>query len=328
VVCYADRDTAGAYAERFRATTDLWRLTDGLSTAQFVELVRSDQIDCLVDLMGHAGRRLPVFAQRPVPLQVTWFGYVGTTGLAAIDCLLADRFHVSPDEESNYVESVICLPHGYACYGPPGDAPDVANLPGASAGHVTFGCFNNPRKFSPRILDAWAEILRRVPTALLLLKFGGLDQADMQKELQARFRQGGIDNPRIAFEGWSPHQELLTAYNRVDLALDTQPYSGGVTTCEALWMGAPVITWPGRTFAGRHAVSHLTNAGYPKFVAANREGYVELAVEWANRLEELAAIRRAMREQVRQSALCDEVRFARDFLKVLRQEWELRVAAR
>jgi protein O-GlcNAc transferase len=119
---------------------------------------------------------------------------------------------------------------------------------------------------------------------------------------------------------------LMAHYNRIDLALDTQPYSGGLTTCEALWMGVPVITWPGRTFAGRHSVSHLTNAGYPQFIAADREGYVELAVEWANRLEELAVIRAEMRERVRQSPLCDAPRFARDFLAVIRDAWEKQTA--
>ena len=128
-------------------------------------------------------------------------------------------------------------------------------------------------------------------------------------------------------EGWSPHRELLAAYNRVDLALDTQPYSGGLTTCEALWMGVPVITFPGQTFAGRHSVSHLTNAGYPQFIAADAAGYVDLAVQVAGRLDELAAIRSQMREQVKNSPLCDAPRFARDLLDVLRAVWESRVAA-
>ena len=128
-------------------------------------------------------------------------------------------------------------------------------------------------------------------------------------------------------EGWSPHRELLAAYNRVDLALDAQPYSGGLTTCEALWMGVPVITFPGKTFAGRHSVSHLTNAGYPQFIATDAAGYVDLAVQWAGRLDELAVIRSQMREQVKNSLLCDASRFARDFLAVLRAAWEKRVAA-
>ena len=141
----------------------------------------------------------------------------------------------------------------------------------------------------------------------------------MQQRIREHFTQRGIAAERIIMEGWSPGRELLAAYNRVDLALDTQPYSGGLTTCEALWMGVPVITWPGRTFAGRHSVSHLSNAGYPQFIAADLAGYVELAVSWANRLPELAALRAEMRERVRQSPLCDAPRFAEDLLAVLQQ---------
>jgi protein O-GlcNAc transferase len=125
-------------------------------------------------------------------------------------------------------------------------------------------------------------------------------------------------------EGGSPHRELLASYNHVDLALDTQPYSGGLTTCEALWMGVPVVTFPGRTFAGRHSVSHLSNAGYPQFIAADRPGYIDLAVDWAHRLPELAAIRQQMREQMRRSPLCDAPRFASDLLNLLQQAWESR----
>jgi predicted O-linked N-acetylglucosamine transferase (SPINDLY family) len=193
---------------------------------------------------------------------------------------------------------------------------------------MTFGCFNNPAKLSPSILKAWASILKRVPDSQLLLKYGGLDDARVQNRLRAHFAERGVDQGRILLEGFSPHRELLAAYGRVDLALDTQPYSGGLTTCEALWMGVPVITWPGKTFAGRHSASHLTSAGYPQFVAPDRDAYIELAVEWAVRLGELAEMRAQMRERFRQSPLCDAPRFARDFLRVVQEAWSSMSAAR
>jgi protein O-GlcNAc transferase len=176
---------------------------------------------------------------------------------------------------------------------------------------------NNPAKYSSRLFDAWARILREAPRAQLLLKYSGLDQASLQNRVRGQLERRGIDLGRVVLEGWSPHNELLAAYNRVDLALDTQPYSGGLTTCEALWMGVPVITFPGKTFAGRHATSHLMNAGYPQFVAEDLDGYVELAVQWANRLDELAIIRCEMRDKVQQSPLCDAPQFARDFLELM-----------
>jgi len=274
--------------------------------------------------MGHTGTRLLAFARKPAPLQITWLGYVGTTGLTAMDCLLADRFHVHPDEERFYCEQVIRMPHDYVCYGPPPISPDVGPLPAASAGHVTFGCFNNAVKLSPPILDAWAQSLLRVPQSRLLIKNRSMNQPELRDRLHAHFAQHGIPPQRILLEGGSPHNELLASYGRVDLALDTQPYSGGLTTCEALWMGVPVVTFPGRTFAGRHSTSHLCNAGYSQFVAEDRNGYIELAVSWANRLDELAIIRAHLRETMQRSPLCDAPRFARDFLNLMWQASETR----
>jgi len=245
-------------------------------------------------------------------------GYVGTTGLSAIDYLLADKYHIRAGEENDYVERVLRMPHGYVCYSPIFDTPEPAPLPALQRGFVTFGCFNNPTKYTPSTLNAWAEIQRRVPQARLFLKFGGLQHAEIQNRIRSQFAEHGIQPDRLAFEGWSAVYENLASYQRVDIALDTQPYSGCVTTCEALWMGVPVITWPGMTFAGRQSTSHLRNAGYPQFVADDAQGYVELAVEWSRRLDELAAIRRQMRERMRGSPLCDAARFASDFLEVLR----------
>jgi len=241
-----------------------------------------------------------------------------------MDFLLADRFHIAPGEEQFYVENVLRMPNGYACYGPPKDSPAIGPLPALSSGHVTFGCFNNPAKFSRGILDAWAEILRRVPTSRLLLRYQGLDDPLAVQSISQHFRQRAIDPGRINLGGTAKHLELLAMYNRVDIALDTQPYSGGLTTCEALWMGVPVVTFPGKTFAGRHSTSHLTNAGYPQFVAENAAGYVDLAVQWASRLPELAETRQLMRDRVRQSPLCDARRFANDLLEVLRSAVQTR----
>ena len=281
MVCYSDRVLEDEYTARFRAVSDQWRVTHGLADEELAAQIRQDEIDILFDLMGHTGRRLMMFARKPAPLQVSWLGYVGTTGLAAMDCLLADRFHVRDGEEPWYCERIVRMPAGYVCYGPPRYSPEVPGLPALATGRVTFGCFNNPAKFSRGVLEAWSAILRRVPGAGLLLKYGGLDDVAVQDRLREQFASHGVAGDRIVLEGAAPHAELLAAYGRVDLALDTQPYSGGLTTCEALWMGVPVITWPGKTFAGRHSTSHLINAGYPQFVAEDANGYIELAVQWA-----------------------------------------------
>lgn len=317
VVCYAGASSSDAYTARFRTAADTWHSIPTLSDEELATQIRKDEIDVLFDLMGHAGCRLLVFARRPAPVQITWLGYVGTTGLRTMDYLLADPFHIREDEECNYVERVLRMPHGYACYGPPTYAPDVNSLPAISTGQITFGCFNNVTKFAGRILNAWAAILNRVPNSRLFFKYGSLIDSAVQQCVRKQFADLGISADRILIEAGAPHAEFLAAYNRVDLALDTQPYSGGLTTCEALWMGVPVITCPGHTFASRHSMSHLSNAGFHEFIAQNSDSYVELAVEWANRLEDLATIRGNMREQVRRSPLCNAARFAADFTALL-----------
>ena len=318
VTCYSDRRTPpDDYTRRFQAAADAWRDTLPLAHEQLAAQIREDECDVLIDLAGHTSRRLPVFARRPAPLQATWFGYVGTTGLAAMDYLIADRHHVPPGDERHYTERILRLPHGYACYGPPLDAPVVAPLPALGAGLFTFGCFNGVLKFTPQMFDAWAEILRHVPASRLLLKNNGLNQLSIQEDLWRRFEARGVERRRVLLEGWSPHVQLLEQYGRVDLALDTQPYSGGLTTCEALWMGVPVVTFPGRTFAGRHSLSHLSNAGCQQFAASDVAGYMELAVNWASRWPELAALRTGLREQVRRSPLCDAATFAADWLEII-----------
>lgn len=311
--CYADRTNDDEYTRRFRAAASRWRVIYGSSDEDAAAVIRRDNIDLLIDLMGHTGRRTLLFARKPAPAQMTWLGYVGTTGISANDFVLADAVHVAQGEERWYSERVLRMPHSYACYGPPNGAPAVGPLPALSRGFVTFGCFNNTPKYSATIRAAWAQILRRLPTARLKLKFHGLDDARLQSTLRQAFEEEQVAGERIVLEGWSPHAELLAAYNDVDLALDTQPYSGGLTTCEALWMGVPAITFPGQTFAGRHSTSYLTTAGYPQFIAKDIASYVELAVEWAGRLQELAMIRAQMRDQVRASPLCDARQFAADF---------------
>jgi protein O-GlcNAc transferase len=322
VVCYSDRVTEDEYTERFRAAADLWHVSMGLSDEELIKQVRRDEIDVLIDMGGHVGRRLMVFARRPAPYQATWLGYTGTTGMETMDGLIADRFHVRPGEESWYAETVLRMPHDYICYGAPTGVAPVEPLPALSSGCVTFGCFNNPAKYSPLILDVWSSILRRVPRSRLLLKYGGLNQPDAQRWLLGEFSRRGIAAERIVLEGWSFNREVMQRYGAVDLALDTQPYSGGLTTCEALWMGVPVVCCPGRGFATRHSTSHMTNAGYGQFVAADIESYVDLAVQWAGRLEDLAALRAGMREQVANSPLCDGAGYAKDFLQMLQTAFE------
>jgi protein O-GlcNAc transferase len=324
VVCYSDKLVEDELTERFKRAATEWKVTAGISNEELAEIVRRDRIDVLFDLGGHTEDRMQMFARKPAALQISWLGYVGTTGMEAMDCVLADRFHVRAGEEVGYVEKVLRMPKDYVCYGPPEDSPEVNELPALKNGFVTFGSFNNPAKLSSLAFDLWAEVLRKVPGSRFFLKYGGLDQPEEQERYRSKMAERGIGPERVLFSGWSDWRGLLAAYRDVDIALDTQPYSGGLTTCEATWMGVPVITCPGRTFAGRHSTSHLTHAGLAEFVASDREGYVELAVKWAGRMTELAELRQGLRARVRGSDLCNAAGFARDFLRVVREEFAVR----
>jgi predicted O-linked N-acetylglucosamine transferase (SPINDLY family) len=318
VVCYSDRMVADALAGRFRRAATEWHNVFGLSDEELAERIRADRIDVLFDLAGHTARnRLLVFARRPAPVQITWAGYVGTTGLEAMDYLLADRHHVPLEAEAYYCEQILRMPDGYVCFDAPADAPPVGPLPALAGRGVTLASFNNPAKITPPVVSVWAEILRRLPHARLLLKYRGLDSQAAGARLRGLFAAEAIAADRVEFLGWSPRAELLSLYNQVDLALDTFPYSGGLTTCEALWMGVPVVTWPGETFAGRHSLSHLSTVGVTETIAAGRDQYVELAVRLAEDVRHLAELRLGLRERMAASPLCDGRRFAENLLSLL-----------
>jgi predicted O-linked N-acetylglucosamine transferase (SPINDLY family) len=322
VHCYSDREAADTVTRRLQAAAAVWRDTAALSHVALAQQILADQIDVLFDLAGHTSRnRLPMFARHPAPVQITWLGYVGTTGLDAMDYLLADRHHVPAEAEEYYVERVLRLPDSYACFAPPAEAPLPGPLPASGSGRLTFASFNNPDKITRSAVAAWAEILRRLPRARLVLRYIDLDRPGRRAPLHQAFADHGVAAERVECFGASPHDELLAAYRQVDVALDTYLYSGGLTTCEALWMGVPVVTCPGATFASRHALSYLSTVGLTETVAADHAQYVDLAVALGNDLPRLATLRSTLRERMATSPLCNGPRFAQSLMALLREAW-------
>ncbi len=318
-VCYSDRMVKDSLTHRLQAASTEWHDVGGLNDEALAALIRSDRVDVLFDLAGHTRHnRLLVFARKPAPIQITWAGYVGTTGLNAMDYLLADRYHIPPGAEPFYREQVLRMPDGYVCYDPPEYAPSVRRLPAQDSGRVTFGCFNNPAKITTPVIETWARILGRLPGSRLVLKYKGWDDLGVSQRIADLFASCAISADRLEFLGASPHAELLDEYNRIDLALDSFPYSGGLTTCEALWMGVPVITCPFETFASRHSLSHLSNVGLTETIARDLDEYVQLAAEFASNLPRLAALRSGLRARMAASPLCDGKRFATNLLRVLK----------
>lgn len=331
IVCYNTDSNIqdDDFSERYKAISLAWRDVSSMDDAALARRVAEDGVDILFDLAGHtAGNRLSLFAGRAAPIQLGWAGYVGTVGLDTYDGLIADPVEIPPEHDASYVERAIRLPDCYVCYQPPTSAPDVAPLPSETSGRFTFGCFNRPAKLNAEVGKAWARILAEVPDSRILMVYGGLGETSTREAVYAVLERGGVSRARVELVGESEQAKLLEAYGEVDLALDPFPYSAGVTTLEAMWMGVPTVTFVGDTFAGRHSATHLTAAGLGQFCTPSIDDYVALAVEWARRRDELAELRRSLRERVAASPLCDAPRFADHLSRALLKLWIEWCAAR
>lgn len=317
-VCYCDNRIQDERTARFQAASMIWRDVVSISDEALAQQIRADQIDVLFDLAGHsANNRLLVFARKPAPIQITWIGYEGTTGVSAMDYILADRYEIPVEAEQSYCERVLRMPDSYVCYEPPTDAPAVTPLPALERGYVTFGSFNNPKKINSQVIAVWSNILRRLPTAGLTLKYNGMDDPGSVRRLNSEFARQGTEIHRVNFLGYSPYGEHFADYRAIDIALDPFPFGGGVTTCEALWMGVPVITCPGETFASRHSLCYLSSIGLTETIARDLDAYVALAVTLAQDLSRLASLRANLREQMAAAPLCDGPRFADNLTSLL-----------
>jgi len=323
IVVLAQHAARDSIARRFRAIAGDWHDVDTIGDAALAALARSLDIDVLIDLGGYgdAGRMLAC-AHRLAPVQVKWVGMQNhSSGLAEMDWFITDRWETPDGFEPLYRERLLRLPDGYVCYSPPPYAPDVVALPALANGYVTFGCFNNLAKITPRVIATWAAILHRLPDARLILKTHQFSDAATAARLHADFAAHGVAPARVELRGASRHRAFLAEYNQVDLVLDPRPYSGGLTTCEALWMGVPTVTLPGEIFASRHSASHLSNAGLADWVVADLAGYIELALARAADLPALAVLRAGLRARVKASPLCDAPRFGRHLGAALRHAW-------
>jgi len=322
-VCYATDARSDDVTERLRAGSDEWESLVGVSDDDAARRIRDDRIDILIDLGGHtAGNRLMLFARKPAPVQITYLGYVGTTGLSAIDYRLTDACADPPGADDGGPERLIRLPRGAWCFAPLSGEPVVADLPALRAGHVTFGSFNNLAKVTPYTMQLWARILLQIPASRLLVKSAVFRSPEARRRFQAYFTDRGIDLTRLELVADEPSQlQHLRQYDRVDIALDTFPYHGVTTTCEALWMGVPVLTLAGQRHASRIGVSLLTNAGYPEFVAQTPEAYVQQAADLVADLPRLATMRATMRDRLRSSPLMDAPQFAASLEAALRDAW-------
>jgi protein O-GlcNAc transferase len=322
--CYSDAAIHDSVAERLQRLAHHWRHTAWLSPERLAAQIRQDEIDILVDLAGHtAGNRLLTFARKPAPVQISYLGYPDTTGLSAMDYRLTDAYADPPGlTDSLHAERLLRLTPSFLCYRPPPDAPPVLPPPASNGNGITFGSFNVLRKLTTNMMDAWASILRAVPRSRLLLKTRGLQSPEVRQRLLSLFARAHIEADRVELLPAVPsvvaHLEL---YNRVDIALDTFPYHGTTTTCEALWMGVPVISLAGPRHVSRVGVSILNNIGRAEWVAASKDDYVAKAVRLAEDLSQLTAARASMRDRMKTSPLMNAHAFVNELQSAYRACW-------
>ena len=324
VIAYAGPRPEDELTVRLRARCESWVPTASLDDDALAARIRADRVDVLFDLGGHTrGSRVAVFAKKPAPVQVTWAGYVGTTGLPAMDYLLGDPRHTPPGAERFAVERIWRMPRSYVCWEPP-QAPVPGPLPMLSAGPPVLGCLNNLPKLNRRVVALWSRILRERPDARLLLVTKSLGDPVLQARWRGWFADEGVAPERVEMSGRVPREQVLRLYDeRIDLGLDPFPYAGGLTTLEALWMGVPVVTrGDGDRFASRHSVGHLGAAGVDGFVATDPDDYVRLALRWLDDPTGLAAVRAGLRARVRASVLCDGPGYTREFEAAVRGMWD------
>jgi predicted O-linked N-acetylglucosamine transferase (SPINDLY family) len=322
VFCYSNDARADEMTARLRQASDHWRdihdLDDEFATARIVE----DRIDLLVDLSGHTpGNRLGLFARRPAPVQAAWLGYATTTGLEAIDYMVMDPWTAPPGAEAWCSEALARLPHARFCYGPPADAPEPGPPPSIAQGQVTFGSFNNLVKIGPEVINLWGCVLAAVPGARLVLKWTALDEPAVRRRVGEMFAAAGVAEDALELRGVSPHHQTLAEYADIDIALDPFPFGGGLTSCEALWMGVPVVTWPGDRFASRQTLSFLTSVGLADLAAQSAEAYVAIAAALAADQDRRVELRRSLRARMTASAIGDGARFTPALEAAYRRMW-------
>jgi protein O-GlcNAc transferase len=325
IFCYSDVLRQDNITERIKTFVDQWRNISKVPDEKVAEFIREDRIDILIDLAGHTdNNRMLLFARKPAPVQVSWLGYPNTTGLQTIDYRIVDNY-TDPLELTDqfYTEKLLRLPQSFLCYLHDENSPEVGELPSLETGHITFGSFNYFSKVTPKVIDLWTKIMIAIPGSLLIMKAKSFSDGATCQYVREMFHQGGIAHERIELISYVPSFiGHLETYKRIDIALDTFPYNGTTTTCEAIWMGVPVITLAGNSHVSRVGVSLLSNVGLPELIAGTPDEYFKITVNLANDVKKLEALRKRLRDMMKYSPLTDAKKFTLNLETCFRKIWE------
>jgi predicted O-linked N-acetylglucosamine transferase (SPINDLY family) len=318
---YSNSSIEDSITQRLRGKFKYWDKVDGLSDKALAKKIKEDGIDILVDLDGHtSGNRLLTFAMKPAPIQVSWLGYLATTGLTAMDYYLADSYLLPPGElDDQFTEKLVQLPAN-APFMPSVVAPEVNELPALKNGYITFACFNRPNKITPSAVRLWSTLLKALPGAKMLL--GAMPQEGSYDAISEWFALEGVAHDRLIFHSRSSMRNYLKLHQEVDICLDTFPSNGVTTTCHAVWMGVPTLCLNGKSMASRGAMAVMNHVGLQDFVADDQDGFVKRGLFWANNPAALADVRATLRERFNWSALAQPALIAEDLENAFRAMWK------
>jgi predicted O-linked N-acetylglucosamine transferase (SPINDLY family) len=324
VIVLDNTPTSDPISLHLSALADRWHRIVGAGAQRVAEMVRDLQVDILIDLAGHTSdNRLDIFVLRPAPIQVSYLGYPNTTGLEEIQYHFTDDLADPPGADTYYCEKLIRLPGGFLCFNPPPPAQEIGSSPAGLSGNVTFGSFNAVHKINYKVIGLWARVLHAAPSSRLLLKAAGLADPETRQTLLDSFASEDIGEDRLVFvERTVGYRDHLAIYGQVDISLDTFPYNGTTTTCEALWMGVPVIALAGKRHAARVSLDILTRLDLPELVAQDQDEYVRIAANLANDRARLIELRSTLRPRMLKSRLMDGKAHARALEDAYRQMWK------
>ena len=320
---YSLSDYEDNLTERIKPIFNSWTKLHDKNDDDAAKIIHNDRIHILIDLMGHTvDNRLPIFSRKPAPIQVTWLGYWATTGLKEITYILGDPYVTSHDESNHFIEKIWQLPESFFCYTHPSFEIKVKPLPAITNNFITFGCFNNLNKMNDGFIKVLSEILTSIPKSKLFIKNKQLEKEGRKKDTLNKFIYYGINEDRIILEGRSPRRDYFDSYNRVDINLSPFPYGGGTTSIEGLWMGVPVLTKKGSNFVSHIGESIAHNSGISDWIADDNDDYISKAINFSSKLNELANLRKTLRNQVLLSPLFDKIKFSRYFENALWGMWK------
>ena len=322
LIAYSNSQIEDDINKKLRSHFNNWCVIKSKSDMDVINTIRKDGIHILIDLSGHSDQnRLPIFINRPAPIQASWISYPSTTGIPEIDYMIGDSFVTPESEAKHFAERIFRLPNMWVCFTPPDSDIEINEPPVIKNGYVTFGSFNHLSKINKKVISLWSKILKSIPKSRIFLKTKQLNDSYLKKKIIDEFKENGVNLNSIILEGSSPRNELLNSYNKIDIALDPFPYSGGVTTLEAIWMGVPVLTKKGFRFVSHTTESINHNSGMSDWVASDENEYVKKAIKFSKDLELLTNINKNLRQKALKSPLFNSTVFAKQLNNAFWEMW-------